>query len=391
LRTIAFSIHRKQTRMAIFSRRRCASLVRLKTMRDSESRGTWPPERAREWRRVVGWLVGCNYVPAHACNQVELWSVETFDRVAIDRELADAAGLGFNALRVYLHDLVFAEDPAGLLDRVEIFLGLAARHGLGVIPVIFDSVWHPFPHAGRQREPEPGVHNAGWVQSPGVPVLRDARRFAVLEGYVRGLIGRFREDRRILAWDLWNEPDNSNDQAYGPRDLGAAKSEMVRPLLDSVFDWARSAKPVQPLTFGIWSGCWDQGSLTSLQRLQLARSDVVSFHCYDDATAMAERIALLQQFGRPLVCTEYMARPRGSTFAEVLSLLARESVGALSWGLHRGRTQTHLAWDTWRAPCLEGPDLWFHDILWPDGSPYRADEAELIRRLARAQSSHRAP
>lgn len=358
-------------------------------MSESEPLGAWPPDRAWEWRRRVGWMIGCNYVPAYACNQIELWSAATFDAAAIDRELADAAALGFNALRVYLHDLVFAQDPAGLLDRIDIFLGLAAHHGLGIIPVIFDSVWHPFPHSGRQREPEPGVHNAGWVQSPGIPALQDARRFAALEGYVRGLIGRFRQDQRILAWDLWNEPDNSNDQAYGPRDLGAAKGEIVRPLLDRVFDWARSAEPLQPLTCGLWSGPWAEASLTPLQRLQLGRSDVVSFHCYDDAAAMAERIAVLQRLGRPLLCTEYMARPRGSTLADILPLLAREGVGALSWGLHRGRTQTHLAWDTWRAPCLEEPDVWFHEILWPDGRPYRPDEVELIRQLAQAQSSLR--
>jgi hypothetical protein len=349
----------------------------------------WTPERASDWQRRVGWLVGCNYIPAYASNQIEMWSLATFDAAAIDRELADAAAFGFNAIRVYLHDLAFTEDASGMLARVHEFLGLAAQHGLGVIPVVFDSVWHPFPHAGRQREPEPGVHNAGWAQSPGVAILQEPARFRALEGYVRALLERFHDDARILLWDLWNEPDNANAAAYGSRDLGVAKAEMVRPLLDLTFAWARSAQPIQPLTSGLWSGAWDDRSLTSLQRLQLERSDIVSFHCYDGAETMAERIALLHRFGRPMVCTEYMARAQGSTFAAILPVLAKERVGAISWGLHRGRTQTHLPWDTWRAPCREEPDVWFHDVLWPDGRPYRHDEVELIRRIAGAHGTRR--
>lgn len=349
----------------------------------------WTPEQAQAWRARVGWLIGCNYTPAYAANQIEMWGEATFDAGAIDRELADAAGLGCNALRVYLHDLAFAADPAGFLDRMAQFLALAARHGIGIVPVLFDSVWHPSPRAGRQGEPKPGVHNAGWVQSPGVAVLADPARFRALEPYVTGVVSRFREDERILLWDIWNEPDNANEAAYGPRDLGAAKSELVRPLLELAFGWARSVKPVQPLTSGLWSGRWQQTALTPLQRLQLACSDIATFHCYGDGAGMAARIAELRPLGRPLLCTEYMARPLGSTFEAILPLLAREGVGAISWGLHRGRTQTHLAWDTWAAPCVGEPDVWFHDILHPDGRPYRPDEAALIRRITAAHAGRR--
>jgi Cellulase (glycosyl hydrolase family 5) len=344
----------------------------------------WTPEHAAEWQRRTGWLAGCNYTPAYAANQIEMWSREMFDPAAIGRELGDAQGLGFNALRVYLHDLAYAADPRGMLERVERFLDLAGSHGLGVAPVIFDSVWHPFPQSDRQPEPRPGVHNSGWVQSPGVAVLRDPARFAGLEGYVRALVERFGRDERVLFWDLWNEPDNANAQAYGALDLGADKGWIVRPLLEQAFAWARAAAPIQPLSSGLWAGSWDEASLTPLQRMQVERSDIVTFHCYDDAASMAGRIASLRRFSRPLVCTEYMARSRGSTFAAILPLLAREGVGAIGWGLHRGRTQTHLAWNTWEAPCLGEPEVWFHDVLWSDGRPYRAEEVELIRRVARA-------
>jgi hypothetical protein len=230
------------------------------------------------------------------------------------------------------------------------------------------------------------VHNAGWVQSPGVATLREPARFAALEGYVRALVGRFRDDQRIVLWDLWNEPDNPNSASYGVQDLGPAKAAVVAPLLDLAFAWARAEAPVQPLTSALWAGRWDETSLTPLQRLQIEQSDVVSFHCYEGPSAMGERIGALRRLGRPLVCTEYMARSQGSTFAAILPLLAREDVGAISWGLHRGRTQTHLAWDTWALPCAREPEVWFHDILWADGRAYRQDEAELIRAVASRSS-----
>jgi hypothetical protein len=222
----------------------------------------WSTERAAEWQRRTGWLIGCNYTPSHAANQIEFWSRELFDVAAIARELGDAQGLGLNALRVYLHDLVFAADPEGMLERIERFLDMAHRRGLGVAPVIFDSAWHPLPQAGRQPEPRRGVHNAGWVQSPGVRILREPARFAALEGYVRALIERFGRDERVLFWDLWNEPDNANPQAYGELDLGVTKGEIVRPLLEQVIGWARAAAPIQPPTSALWAGSWEEEALT---------------------------------------------------------------------------------------------------------------------------------
>lgn len=351
----------------------------------------WTPQHAADWQRRSGWMIGCNYTPTYASNQIEVWAAETYNSDAIARELADAAGLGFNTLRVYLHDLFYAAGADAFLERIDDFLTIAAHHGLGVVPVIFDSVWNPSPGAGRQPEPRRGVHNAGWVQSPGIATLRSAARFSELEGYVRGLIGRFRNDPRILMWDLWNEPDNPNTAAYAAQDLGPAKGDVVFPLLARTFAWARLETPSQPLTSGVWIGDWQDAALTPLRRLQLVVSDVITFHCYDGVAGMAARIAELRRFNRPLICTEYMARPLGSTFEAILPLLARENVGAVSWGLHRGRTQTHLAWNTWQEPCEGEPETWFHDILWPDGRPYVVAETHLIRQIAAAYAQASRP
>jgi hypothetical protein len=149
-----------------------------------------------------------------------------------------------------------------------------------------------------------------------------------------------------------------------------------------VYDWARSARPTQPLTSGVWSGDWSSDdSLTSLERFQLTRSDVLSFHCYGDPKKLTANIAALSRYGRPLLCTEYMARPAGSTFAGCLPILKRHRVAAYNWGFVAGKTQTQYPWDSWRVQYDREPKLWFHEVLRPDGSPYKAAETKLIRKL----------
>lgn len=339
----------------------------------------WSPEQAQAWQRRLGWLSGANYLPASAGNQLEMFAAETFDPEAIDRELGWARQAGLNSLRIFLHDLLWEHDRAGLLARLDRVLGIAGRHGLGVLPVFFDSCWHPYPQWGPQRGVEPGVHNSLWLQSPGAVVLRDPSRFAALAGYVGGVIGHFRDDPRIQGWDLWNEPCNGGGPAYGSRDL-EGKATLIAHLLPEVFRWARAARPSQPLTSGVWNGGdWgDDRYLTPIQRVQLHASDVVSFHSYQKPAETLARIRSLGRFGRPLWCTEYMARPTGSTIPALAPLLQEHGVGAWQWGLVQGRSQTHLAWDTWKNPCPGEPAEWFHDLFRGDGTPYRAEEIAIL-------------
>lgn len=344
----------------------------------------WPAERAWRWYREQPWLVGCNFIPSTASNQLEMWQAETFDPETIDRELGWAAGIGMNAVRVYLHDIAFRVDGAGFLERVERFLDLAERHGVRTMFVLFDSVWNPFPKPGPQPEPRPRVHNAGWLQSPGREILSDPTRHHELEPYVSAVVGRFREDPRVLVWDVVNEPENPNLVSYGseePED----KDSLVLSLLEKAYGWTRAADPAQPLTSGVWQGDWrDPAALSPVNEFLLTRSDVVSFHCYLAAERMRKFIAGLESYGRPLVCTEYMARTLGSTFEEVLPVLAEKRVGAFCWGLVAGRTQTIYSWDSWLRDYDSEPDPWFHDVFRSGGVPYREEEVRVIRACAQA-------
>lgn len=347
----------------------------------------WTPQQANDWYGRQPWIVGANYATSTAINQLEMFQADTFDPATIDRELGWAhERFGMNTMRVYLHDLLWAQDPKGLIARLDQFLAIADRHGIRPIFVLFDSCWDPDPKLGPQHRPIPGVHNSGWVQSPGRRDLVDPRNDARFKAYVQGVVGAFAKDRRVLAWDIWNEPDNPGGGSYNGAQLAEEKGR-IEALLPLAFAWARSQQPVQPLTSGLWIGPdWSPGSktLTTIQRLQLENSDIVTFHNYEWPEAFEQRIAQLRPYGRPLISTEWLARGNGSNVDTILPIARRENVGMVNWGLVDGAIQTRMPWDSWERPyTLQEPTIWFHDLMHRDGRPYREREAELFRQAAR--------
>jgi hypothetical protein len=346
----------------------------------------WTEDRANSWYSKQPWLAGSDYIPANALNELEMWQAETFDAAQIDRELGWAEGLGMNTMRVFLHDLPWQQDADGFARRIDQFLAIAARHHIRPMLVLFDSCWDPFPKLGPQHPPIPGIHNSGWVQAPGAKALSDGAEYPRLEAYVKGVVARFANDQRVLAWDVWNEPDNNNTPAYVEHEP-KNKSELVLKLLPQVFAWARAAKPTQPLTSGVWWGDWsDPAKLSPIQRIQLDESDVVSFHDYGWPEHFERSIASLERLHRPLFCTEYMARAVGSTFDSILPIAKAHRVAAINWGFVAGRTQTYLPWESWQHPyILTQPPVWFHDIFRENGQPYREREVKIIRELTGAR------
>ncbi len=340
----------------------------------------WSTAKAQSWYDKQPWLVGTNYYPATAINQLEMWQAETFDPATIDKELGWAAALGMKTMRVFLHNQLWESDAKGFQRRIDEFLTIAARHGIRPMFVLFDSCWDPEPKLGPQHPPIPGVHNSGWVQGPGRARLEDASGYPKLRDYVQGVVGAFARDERILAWDVWNEPDNDGGGNYKRHE---GKQQYVLTLLPQVFDWARSRNPVQPLTSGLWHhDDWSPGALTATEKVQIEQSDVISFHDYNWPEVFERRVKQLQKYERPLLCTEYMARGAGSTFDGSLPLGKRYNVAMINWGFVDGKTQTRFPWDSWLKPYTQQePTLWFHEVLRADGSPYRQAEADLIKRL----------
>ena len=340
----------------------------------------WTAAQANDWYSRQPWLVGANYIPSDAINELEMFQAATFNPALNDKELGLAESIGMNTARVFLQDQLWTQDPAGFKTRLDTFLTIASRHHIRPILVLFDSCWETNPHLGPQHPPIPGIHNSGWVQSPGKQRLLDPQVEPELAAYVRGVVGAFANDPRVLAWDVWNEPDNRGGDQVADE---AAKVRRVDELLPLAFAWARSVHPTQPLTSGVWTGNWSDPSRESeTTKIQLAESDVISFHDYAWPEIFEARIRELLPLGRPILCTEYMARANGSTFDASLPIASKYHVAAINWGLVAGKTQTYLPWDSWQRPyVLTQPTIWFHEVFRQDDTPYRQHEVDLIRQL----------
>ena len=346
-------------------------------------RARWSRDRAVAWGEEVPWLLGANFLPSTAGNQLELWQDATFDPDTIDRELGWAAEvLGMNSIRLFLHDLCWTLDGERFLDRVDQVLEVAAGHGISTMPVLFDGIWDPDPRPGPQREPRPGVHNSTWVQGPGAAVVADRTRWDDLRPYVDAVLGRFGSDPRVVVWDLFNEPDSPNP-AWARRDP-VGKPGLIADLLERVWDWAVEADPDQPLTAAMFLAPSRRHPerVSRVARIALERSDVISFHSYEGAEKLHRCIDHLSERGRPMLCTEWMGRPTSPV--ALARVLRDRQVGAYVWGLVDGRSQTRYPWTSWVRPSA--PDTpWFHDLLHPDGTPYDEAEAELLRSLDAAR------
>lgn len=329
--------------------------------------------------RAQPWPLGGNFLPASAINQLEMFQAATFDPKEIDKEFAWADSAGMTTMRIFLHDLLWQQDAPGFRQRIDAVLTIAARHHIKPVLVLFDSCWDPDPKLGPQHAPLPGIHNSGWVQSPGIALGNPANepRF---EAYVEGVVGAFADDNRILAWDVWNEPDNLGGGNY-TNNL-PDKVRLVQTMLPKVFAWARSTGPSQPLTSGVWThDIWDNPAAWSpTEKVQLTESDIISFHDYSWPEKFESRVKSLEKLHRPLLCTEYMARGAGSTIDNSLPIAAAHHVGMINWGLVQGKMQTYLPWDSWQVPYVHRePAVWFHDLFYPDGRPYREREIEILR------------
>jgi len=319
----------------------------------------WTREKASDWYKKVGWQSGCNYIPATAINTVEMWQKETFDPATIDKELGWAEELGFNTMRVFLNSLVWKNDPDGFKNRMGEYLTISAKHKITALFVFFDDCWNEESYLGKQPDPKPGVHNSGWVQDPARSLRKDSVKLcSELEKYVKDIIGTFKNDNRVLGWDMFNEP--------GPGSIG---------LLKLSYQWAREVNPDQPVTSGL-----NNLNHEEINRFRLENSDIITFHCYDDVIDETYWIKFLKLYDRPVICTEYMARNRNCRFDNIMPLFRQYHVGAINWGFVSGKTNTIFGWDDPRPDGKE-PVVWFHDILRQDKSPFDPKEIEAIKKV----------
>lgn len=357
----------------------------------------WSVERANTWFTEQPWPVGCNFLPSTAVNFVDMWHPETFDPQTIDRELGWAADIGYNSMRINIQYILWADDPKGMMGRIERYLTIADSHGISTVLCLFDDCEFSgdAPSTDRQPDPIPGVHNSRALASPGRHALMDDAQWPGFKDYVTAIVGALAQDKRVLFWDLYNEPGNVSVFANGEQDVSYGEAMKARSfeLCKNAFAWARAQNPVQPITSGAWhmSHAWKDGEEEAkvfdnpIDQFMLDASDIISFHAYVKLQRFKKIISALEPLGRPLMCTEWLARTAGSYPTEQLPVFHAEKIGCYQWGFANGRTQTHIPWPALKAKVAdydEDKSEWFHDVVHADGTPYNVDEIALFRSLA---------
>jgi hypothetical protein len=323
----------------------------------------WSTDKAWEWYNSTSWVCGFNYIPSNAINYTAMWDKTSFSPDLIDRELALAASTGFNAVRVVLQYIVWAEDPKYFKDTFTRFLSICSKYKIKVMPCFFDDCvfgTNRDPNLGIQPEPFKGWYAWAWSPSPGHTIASDSTNLPKLEKYVKDIISTYKDNPAILLWDLYNEPTNSG---MGNKSF---------PLVKGVFRWAREVNPSQPVSIGTWN------NNKELNDIIYANSDVITFHSYNPRPAVEKTIQELKLQKRPMICTEWLNRPRGSSVEGILPLFAAEKVGAMHWGLVNGKTQTDLPWG--HRPG-DGPyyRVWQHDLYTTDFKVYSPYEIQLFK------------
>ena len=349
----------------------------------------WSEERAWQWHNENGWMVGSNFNPSTSINQLEFWQEDTYDKETIERELGWSAELGMNTHRVYLHNLLWDQDSVGFIKRIENYLDISESKGIKTLFVLLDDCWHPAPKLGKQPDPMPFVHNSWWVQAPGSAILGDSSRHHEVKNYIKGIISHFAEDKRVIGWDLYNEPGNVAPTQKGHNEFAIKgdKDIFTLSLIRKAFKWAREVNPSQPLTSSVWKA-WEKDKdwskldkLTELTKFIISNSDVISFHTYGDIDEMKLRVEQLETYNRPIMCTEYLARAQGSTFQAMLPLLKEKKIAAINWGFVAGKTNTIFPWSSWEDDFTALPEVWHHDIYMPDKTPYDQEEIDFIKEI----------
>ncbi|MEH0152895.1 cellulase family glycosylhydrolase [Limibacter armeniacum] len=368
--------------------------------------GRWSKERINEWYAHQPWLVGCNYYPATAINQIDMWQASTWDPERIDLELTWAESIGMNTLRVYMHDMVWASDEEGLYKRMDQFLGICEQHGIRPWFVFFDDCHFPNPKLGEQPKPVKGYHNSGWMNSPARDMaLRYAEgtaseeEVAQLKGYVQETIKRFKDDTRILMWELYNEPGRGNglNGDMSAKKVKASIGDKSAKLCYDSFVWAREVNPSQPITSTTAGSIGEQN-----MAINKANADLHSIHTYGPSKAVRGRVNEYKQDGRPVIVSEWLARTNGSTVQDCLPVLKELNVGAVNWGFVSGKSGTIWPWTSRKTAdgkkkdvykmraegevvnkgeAFPEPELWFHDLFRMDGTPYSEEEIKIFREL----------
>lgn len=301
-----------------------------------KGRSLWTEQQAWEWHKKVGVIKGFNE------------PISAYPGMSRKQIFEKASKLGFNSVRFWIH----AEGADEQIKWIREFAEDADEYGLTVSPVLSISD-HFFPREDKMQA------------------------FDEAKAYTQKIIGAFANDKRIIFWDIWNEP------------LMADVPEMYEQMdwIEAAVQWCREMSPIQPITASI---IWDSGvkpdsvSRAINRRYEVeAMMDIHNFHLYDTGLDHMQRVEWIVERARsisdrPLVCTETIARTKGGTFPRTFVPFAQNEIHFFTWGLYI----CDMNWTvSWGQSTYDPYEPWFHDLLHPDGEPYDKREIDWLRNF----------
>ncbi len=355
----------------------------------------WTKERAWEWYNNRPWIRGCNYMSADCANRIDQWQSYGFEErlETTEKELALMAELGYNSVRLILEFIVWDEEHDSFLERFERYISLCSKYGISCMIVLANDCMRPkgleVNSLGEQKV-DWGYHGGrkmsqhGKLSGMGHHVLDEPDKAPRYFEMVREIVERYKDDERIIMWNIYNEVGNSH------------RWQVSMPNLKKIFEIVREIDPIQPLTCETFSlGEGEIEDITEVEKYALEQSDIISYHNYGTYDINIRIIKKLKRYGRPVLCTEWLARCLDNNIQEMFPLFYLEKIGCYNWGFVAGKYQTYEPWNSVWENYDENPDLkwdftkWFHDLYRPNHRPYDPKEIEIIKRYcALADKEH---
>lgn len=350
----------------------------------------WSKEKAWNWYNAQPWIRGCNYMSADCANRIDQWQEYGFEKRfdTTKRELALMADMGYNSIRIIPEFVVWEKEHDGFMCRFERYIQLAAENGMSCMVVLGNDCCPPKEEALKrlrlgEQHVDWGYHGGrkvsqhGRFEGHGYSVLDDLEFAERYYEFVTEIVKKYKNDSRIIIWDVFNEPGNSG------------RGMLSLPHFKKFFEIIREINPIQPLTAAIWS-C-DEGdfdNMPEIERFCLENSDIISYHNYKSYEKNIVEIKRLKKLERPIINTEWLNRCAGNSVELMFPLFYLENIGCYNWGFVAGKYQTYEPWNGVWDEYKENPAAysdfdftkWLHDLYRPGHRPYNPREIELIKK-----------
>ncbi len=348
----------------------------------------WSEEKAWNWYNNTPWLRGCNFMGSDCANRIDQWQEMGFEeRLAVaDRELKLAAETGFNTVRLVLEFIVWEQEHDGFMERLDRYLSTAYQYGIRSMLVFGNDCMPPKDEFYRPLKLGPQVYDWGYhggrkhsqhdrLAQMGYHLLDEPELAVRHYAWVREIMEVYKDDPRVVIWDLYNEAGNS------------LRENTSFPHVKEFFRIAREINPSQPITSCLHKKLFRNSQMPEMEQFILENSDIISYHNYSSYEDNIKIIKHLKSYGRPVIVTEWLGRCLHNTVQELFPLFYLEKIGCYNWGFVAGRYQTYEPWNgTWTDYDNGKADhvdftKWFHDLYRPNYRPYDPKEVKLIKEF----------